>query len=229
MNILAIDDDVDFHALLKLKLNAAEFNLTLCLTEQEFFEKLKSETKFDVILLDLSIGENPLKGLEILSKVRGESQDDVPVIVLSNTDAKKVISSALELGANDFVPKPLNATLLIDKINALVTGNQAFAKKLKFGNFPGKQPNVIMSTRLTLKAVTEIGLLIEGNAYIAKGARVKIKSKRMLEIFGIDTIEVFSTGFATEESGVYLTTFEIDPENKDFINKAKLWIKSNQK
>ena len=48
------------------------------------------------------------------------------------------------------------------------------------------------------------------------------------EIFGSDVIEVYSTGFNSEKSGVFVTTFEIDPDLKELVNKAKLWIKANK-
>jgi hypothetical protein len=70
---------------------------------------------------------------------------------------------------------------------------------------------------------------LEGNSFIAKGSKVKVSSNRIKEVFGLDNLEVYSTGFNCEESGVYMTTFEIDPDKKDLLNKAKLWIKLNQK
>jgi CheY-like chemotaxis protein len=228
IEILAIDDDLDFHEVLKAKLPASEYKLTLTKNETEFFSKFLSQ-KFDICLLDLSIDDSPLKGLEILSKLRIEHASDTPVIVLSNTNSEKVISNALELGANDFTAKPLDGRLLIAKIKLVITGEQAFGEVIKFGKFPGKQPDVTITARLKLKALTELGFLVEGDAFVAKGTKVKLSSPRIREIFGEDVIEVYSTGFATEKNGNFLTTFEIDPENRDMIAKAKFWIKTNQK
>ncbi|MBC7427159.1 MAG: hypothetical protein H7336_01025 [Bacteriovorax sp.] len=76
------------------------------------------------------------------------------------------------------------------------------------------------------KYKTEAALLF---AYVAKGSKIKLRSSRVQEIFGIDTVSAYSTGFSSEISGVYVTAFEIDPDNKDLVSKAKLWIKANQK
>ena len=164
IEILAIDDDLDFHEVLKVKLPAAEYKLTLTANEADFFEKFLSQ-KFDICLLDLSIDDTPLKGLEILSKLRQEHNSDIPVIVLSNTSSEKVISNALELGANDFTSKPLDARLLTSKIKTVINGEQAFGEVVRFGKFPGKQPDVTINARLRLKAITELGFLVEGNAF----------------------------------------------------------------
>ena len=42
IEILAIDDDLDFHEILKIKLPAQEYNLTLTSSESDFFDKYKT-------------------------------------------------------------------------------------------------------------------------------------------------------------------------------------------
>ena len=227
INILAVDDDLDFQEILKIKLPSSEFNLVLSNTEKEFFEKIDSQ-KFDIFLLDLSLDNHPLKGLEILTKIRQEKFKDVPAIVLSNSSSKKIVSNALELGANDFISKPVDGKLLVSKIKALIEGNQAFAKELEFGVVPGTTLDIFISSKIRLTAITEMGFLVEGSAYVSKGSKLKLRSPLLKEILGIDTIEVNSTGFNSEVSGVYITTFEIDPDNKEFLNKIKMWIKTNR-
>ena len=76
--------------------------------------------------------------------------------------------------------------------------------------------------------ITEMGFLVEGSAYVTKGSMLKLRSSLLKEIFGIDTVEVYSTGFNSEISGVYQTTFEIDPEDKELLSKVKVWIKANK-
>ncbi len=227
INILAVDDDLDFQEILKIKLPSTEYNLTLTTTEQEFFEQM-DKGNFDIFLIDLSLDNHPLKGLEIIIKIRQEKNKDKPIIVLSNNSAKKTISNALEIGASDFVSKPVDGKLLKTKITALVQGNQAYSKELEFGKPSEKQPNVLLVSKLRLLAITELGFLIEGNAFVAKGSKIKLSSPRIQEIYGQNSIEVYSTGFNSEVSGVYVTAFEIDPENKEMVNKTKLWIKANQ-
>lgn len=227
INVLACDDDLDFHEILKIKLPITAFKLTLTSTESEFWEKFDKE-KFDIFLLDLSIDDSPLKGLELINKIRSDKSNDTPIIVLSNSSSEKIISNAMELGANDFNSKPLDARLLVQKIKSAVSGEQAFGEVIKFGKFPGKQPDVTMTTSMKLKGISELGLLVEGNAFIAKGAKVKVASPRIKEIFGVDSIDLYSSGFSAETNGVYLSRFEINPDNKDLITKAKFWIKTNQ-
>ena len=227
INILAVDDDFDFHEILKIKLPSAEFNLVLACSEKEFFEKIESK-KFDLFLLDLSLDNHPLRGLEILIKLRQDNFKEIPIIVLSNTSSKKIVANALELGANDFISKPIDGKLLVSKMRSLVEENKSFSKELEFGSIPKLASEVIITSKLHLVAITEVGFLAKGSAYVAKGAKVKLRSSHFHEIFGLDKIEVYSTGFHSEISGVYMTTFEIDPDNKKSMNKAKMWIKEKR-
>lgn len=226
INVLAVDDDLDFHKILKIKLDPKEFQLTLVTTEVEFFLSFENN-KYDAILLDLSFDGSPLKGFEILGKIRQEKNDDTPVIVLSNSNSSKIVSSALELGANDFINKPVDGKLLARKIQELKGGNAAFSKELELGATPGKKSQVKLSTNLRLVSISELGFVLEGTSFVARGYRIKLKSARIKEIFGTESIEAYSTGFSSEISGVYINTFEINPDQKDTVLKVKEWIITN--
>lgn len=228
IKILACDDDLDFHEILKAKLPASEFELILTSTEKEFWEKFEL-LPYDLFLLDLSIDDSPVKGLELINKIRSEKSNETPIIVLSGVSSEKIISNAVELGANDFNSKPLDGRLLITKIKSVLSGGMAFNETIKFGKFPGRQPDVTMTSTVRLKSISEVGLVVEGNAFITKGTKVKVASVRIKEIFGVDVLELYSNGFSAESNGLYLSKLEINPDNKDLITKAKFWIKTNSK
>lgn len=225
INILAVDDDLDFHEILKVKLDPTVFKLTLVTNELEFFNYFNAY-KYEAILLDLSFDGSTLKGFELLTKIRQEKNNDTPIIVLSNANNSKTISSALELGANDFVNKPVDGVLLTQKIKELMNGNAAFANELELGTSPGLKSPVTLTTTLRLVSISELGFVLEGNTFIARGYRIKLKSKRISEIFGTEGIDVYSTGFSSETNGVYLSTFELNPDQKDMVNRVREWIKN---
>ncbi len=231
ISVIGIDSDISFHNILRSMLPTEEFDLTLCLTEQDFISKIKT-SKYDLALINLRIDKNPLKGLEIICLIRSEEDieinKNIPIVVLSTNDTSKIIANAIEVGANDFLSKPLSSTDIVTKIQALVLGNQAFAKKIDFGNTPAENLKIILSVKYALVAITEIGFIIKGTSFVSKGAKVKLNSKRLKEIFDVEILEVYSTGFVTEESGIYLTSFEIDPDKRDLLTKAKIWIKSKK-
>jgi adenylate cyclase len=93
------------------------------LTESAFngFEALETVTKNepDVILLDIMMPE--MDGFEVLSRLKS-SQDtrDIPVIIISALDDMASVVRGIELGAEDYLPKPFDPVLLHARISASV-------------------------------------------------------------------------------------------------------------
>lgn len=72
---------------------------------------------FDLMMLDLSMPE--IDGLDVLRNLREDPVTrDLPVVVMSSTDSATLAARSLELGAEDFVPKPIEKTLLRVRLKA---------------------------------------------------------------------------------------------------------------
>lgn len=115
--ILIVDDNEDNRYTLQLMLetdghdriaSAAGGNEAIALIEKE---------KFSLILLDLMMPD--LNGDEVLKVIKSDpDKRDIPVVMISaDTNADKV-SQCIELGADDYLPKPFNPTILRARIAA---------------------------------------------------------------------------------------------------------------
>ena len=72
---------------------------------------------YDLVLLDVLMPE--INGLEVLIKAREKFDlDKLPIIMVSSFDDVESISKCLQLGANEYLPKPLNSTILLAKVAA---------------------------------------------------------------------------------------------------------------
>ncbi len=117
--VLAVDDDPINLKLLKSMLMKSE-KVKEVLEAQNGLDAigiLKSRDDIDLILLDIIM---PIMGgIEMLKVVRGDKNlPQLPIIVLTTDETKK--SEALEVGANDFLMKPIRRLKLLEKID-LVT------------------------------------------------------------------------------------------------------------
>jgi class 3 adenylate cyclase len=76
-----------------------------------------AETPFDLLLLDIEMPE--MDGFEVLEALKSDpTLSDMPVIVTSSVEGLENIVRCIELGAEDYLPKPVNKTLLKARISS---------------------------------------------------------------------------------------------------------------
>jgi two-component system response regulator RegX3 len=84
---------------------------------------------YDLILLDW---EMPMmNGIEFLTKIRNELNRQEPVIMITSHQCEKDIVLALELGADDYLIKPVRLPVLKARILAVLRRNKHYAIELK--------------------------------------------------------------------------------------------------
>jgi two-component system KDP operon response regulator KdpE len=99
--ILVVDDEIEIVRALDRSLAAHGFEVFTAGSGEEALEAI-SYHRPDVMLLDL--GLPGMSGLEVIKRVRAQS--NLPIIVLSVKDTERDKVQAFDLGADDYVPKP---------------------------------------------------------------------------------------------------------------------------
>ena len=112
--ILIVEDDTSISEELKNLLDNAGFNGVILKDFENSFEKIKKENP-DLILLDINIPK--LNGEMLLQKIRKESNVPIIMVTSKNTEADEVLS--MSYGADDYITKPYNPTILLLRINAI--------------------------------------------------------------------------------------------------------------
>jgi len=114
--ILIVDDDQRLRDLLRRYLTDQGFSVFLA-ENSSTMNKLWTRERFDLLVLDLMLpGED---GLTICRRVRG-ANDLTPIIMLTakGDEVDRIIG--LELGADDYLPKPFNPRELVARIHAVL-------------------------------------------------------------------------------------------------------------
>lgn len=114
MKILIVEDDKGISDFVIPELEHEGYTTCLAVTGREALEKFESE-KPDLILLDIMLPE--LNGLEVLRRIRAVSS--VPVILETARGETIDKINGLNLGADDYIPKPFEIEELLARINAL--------------------------------------------------------------------------------------------------------------
>ena len=113
--ILVVDDDERILNFLRVKLKGSGYEVLTAKDGVEALEKAQTQEP-DLILLDVIMPR--LDGLETLKQLRSFST--APVIVLSAKGADVDKIKGLDLGADDYLPKPFNPDELVARIEAVM-------------------------------------------------------------------------------------------------------------
>lgn len=109
-NILAVDDDALNRGVIERIVSRKGHNVTLANGGKDALQKIK-DGSFDLVLLDIMMPD--VDGVDVLREIRQHhSMSALPVIMVSALDDSDKVVELLELGANDYVTKPIEAKVL---------------------------------------------------------------------------------------------------------------------
>ena len=187
MKILIIEDDRSLLENTQTQFVKAGFGVDAAATADEGLSLL-DVNEYDSIVLDINLPDG--NGFEICEKVR-KQENTTPIIIMTARDAVSDKIKGLDLGADDYVLKPVDSQELIARVKALIRRN---SKKplpvLAIGNL-----EVDTQTRRVIRAGTEIDLPSKEFAVLELLARhsdeVVTRSMLMEHVWGSD-FETFS-------------------------------------
>ena len=114
-HILVVDDDDGIRSLVKKYLNENNFLVTTADSAEDASEKI-SIIKFDLIILDIMMpGKN---GLEFIKE--NQKKLETPIILLTAKGEARERIEGLEVGADDYLPKPFEPKELILRIKNIL-------------------------------------------------------------------------------------------------------------
>ena len=116
-SLLVVDDNEDNRYTLTRRLQREGYgNLTTAENGQQALQLLNTRP-FDLVLLDVMMPG--LNGYEVLERMRADGRlRHIPVIMISALDEIESVIRCIELGAEDYLSKPFNPTLLRARVGA---------------------------------------------------------------------------------------------------------------
>lgn len=134
--ILLVEDEEDIAALIKLQAELSGYKLHVEVDGINGLRAVERE-KPDLVILDIMLpGEN---GLDVCRKIKGNPDlKNIPIVILSAKGEELDVVLGLELGADDYVPKPFSPKVLFSRIKAILRRGkepERVVKTVKFGEF----------------------------------------------------------------------------------------------
>ncbi|MCP4498535.1 MAG: sigma-54-dependent Fis family transcriptional regulator [Deltaproteobacteria bacterium] len=103
-SVLIVEDDVGLQRLVAGQLSSLQVKSTLCRLGREAVVHARQE-HFDVVLLDIGLPD--IDGLEVLKRLL-DQEEDLPVVMLTANDSLEVAVQATQIGAFDYLQKPVS-------------------------------------------------------------------------------------------------------------------------
>ena len=130
-HILVVDDDEGIRSLVKKYLNENKYLITTADNAENASEKIKI-IKFDLIILDIMMPGK--SGLDFIAENKNEL--DTPVILLTAKGEANERVEGLEIGADDYLPKPFEPKELLLRIKNILhkTKKDDLKKIIEFEN-----------------------------------------------------------------------------------------------
>lgn len=121
-DILIVEDEELNRDIMARRLGSEQYDIRFAVDGQKALDEVAIK-KPDLILLDIMLPE--IMGLQVLNTLRQSfSMADLPIIMVTAIDEDKRIVRALELGANDYVTKPINFPILLARMQTQISLKQ---------------------------------------------------------------------------------------------------------
>jgi DNA-binding response OmpR family regulator len=122
--ILLIDDDTELCSMLTDYLNRFSFHVT-AVHRGDTGLRMALEKQYALVLLDVMLPG--LDGFEVLRKIRAASAINVLLLTARGEDVDRIVG--LEIGADDYLPKPFNPRELLARMRAILRRSSAVDAK----------------------------------------------------------------------------------------------------
>ena len=143
MKVLLVEDNIQLNKALTTLLKRNSYIVDSALDGEEALLYLK-EYQYDVVILDIMLPK--VDGLEVLRRTRKEG-NQTPIILLTAKSTVEDKITGLDLGADDYLPKPFNTDELLARIRALSRRKQqeyVEKKEIKYGDLLIDESNFLV-------------------------------------------------------------------------------------
>lgn len=127
-NVLVVEDEEPIRELIKYTLEKEGYSVETCNSGEEAFDSLKKNQP-NLVVLDIMLPG--INGLEICRRIKQDSiLQKISVVMLSALGEESDVITGLEIGADDYIPKPFSPKLLSARVKTVLRRKDVFKQNL---------------------------------------------------------------------------------------------------
>lgn len=222
--VMILDDDQAFSLCLCRVLEKYGFQV------QEFHEsrtllEAAENAPPDLAIIDLNLAELG-EGFSVVKKLRKRLGAHCPLLVVSSTSDPTAFLKALEVGANDYLVKPLAYPLLANTLARYFDSSMMQMETTSVLPVTCEVTHADLSLEFEVQDINETGLTLSGRHLIAKDARISLQGFFLEELSGCAQPQVATLVDAVYDAGskTYEYTLVFDPDNISFLTSVRRWL-----
>ena len=218
-HILVVDDDKDIRSLVKKYLNENNYLVTTSESAEDASKKIQI-IKFDLIILDIMM--HGKTGLEFIKDHKKSLE--TPVILLTAKGEAKERVEGLEVGADDYLPKPFEPKELILRIQNIInkTKRKDLKRIIEFENIKiDLNKQLILKNKVEFKINNTEKIILEKMINSPGKTFAREEIGKIIDLDKERSIDVIITRLRKK--------IELDPKNPKFLQTIRgagyvLWI-----
>ena len=222
--VLSVDDDPSHNIIVSAVLKKFGVQAQVTASSADFLGALKTASP-DLCLIDLNI-EQPGVGFSIIKAVRKVLGSELPIIVVSGLADHAAITHAMEVGANDFVTKPIDKDIFAAKLNRFLKTDALLDTRKSL--LPVPEGGAVASIEMPVRVleIDELGIKILSAHILPKGSALHLDGTLIHEVCGsaqAQLLSVTSTWLNTDGKS-YVAFLEFDQTKADLMASVRRWL-----
>lgn len=219
--IYLVDDDSEFRDLMAAVFKKRQIEFRAFDNPADFLRQLREKLP-TLCLVDLHFG-GVSAGFQLVQAVRKVLGPELPLVVTSSASDAYSVSHAMEIGASDYVIKPVDLDILFTKLEYY---SQAFKQDGSFMFFPVPEDRAAgkMNIELKVREIDEVGITFRTPHLFVKGTFLKVHGPVADEILGAGESFPITINNSWVEDGAYTAFGEIDSSNEKVLQLTRLWL-----
>ena len=221
--IFVIDDDPEFTTIFQKILTRFGMTTEIFSRTEDLLRRL-TEVWPSMVIIDLYLEGKPI-GYEIIDHIRLHAAGPLPILVVSSEASPVSIAHALEMGASDYIAKPIDREVLTSKLLNYFSSEKLKEAGWSFQELETRIPAAI-ELELEVREVDEFGIRGMTRHLVSKGSVVSVGGPMVQEIFGSDKPRLMTVAQTWVEPGekIYGCFLEHDLANEETARAVRFWV-----